>query len=810
MRTFLLLFFIFISFALSASDSTKIAFAIRTSEPPRIDGNMDEKWSTSPVISDFEQYTPNYNQPCSQKTEVRILYDDKAIYVFAQMLDTSPDSILRQLGNRDDENLNADFFGIEFDTYNNQQDAYTFMVYSSGVQADGRENDDSYNSVWESKTKITENGWVAELRIPYSALRFPNNEKQVWGLQIFRYIRRNREQEFWSQQDKSANNDLVYWGKLQGLENIKAPLRLSFNPYISGGLETYSERNLKNADKSWSFSGGLDLKLGLNESFTLDMTLLPDFSQVQSDNKVKNLSAFETVYDEQRPFFNEAVDLFSEGNLFYSRRIGRTPNQFYNVEYLIDSGETIKSNPSQTQLLNATKISGRNKNGLAIGFFNAVTNDTWAIINKTDGGTRRILTEPFANYNIIVFDQALKNNSSIYLSNSNFSREKSFMNSDVTSAGFNLYDKSNTWYAGGMGGYSQFYFRGSTPEGELVKNPGYKYSVNIAKVKGNLKYSLNHSIMDDHYDANDVGLTLYNNYINLNSYISYNFYEPFWNIRELYNTLSFNNSYNYISKDLSNLSLNWNTWGTFLNYLSVWFNGQVTLSDAYNYNEPRIKGRYFITKRTNGGSIGFSSDYRKSFALDGNFGIYETKDFNDYYKDLELSPLVRISNHFYFRYTINIGDQQNEKGFATLSDLQDSIIFGNRDVRTIVNTFSGNYIIKNDLSLSIRFRHYWAKGIYDQYYLLLNNGTLETLPLNIDYKKNFNYNSFNIDFVFSWQFAPGSNLSLVWKKEIESDSDVIINSFTKNFSNTFDQLQTNSFSVKAIYYLDYQYLQKKK
>jgi hypothetical protein len=249
-------------------------------------------------------------------------------------------------------------------------------------------------------------------------------------------------------------------------------------------------------------------------------------------------------------------------------------------------------------------------------------------------------------------------------------------------------------------------------------------------------------------------------------------------------------------------------WGTFKNYLSVWANAGIGLSDCYDYYEPRVEGRYFITKKTNGFSLGFSSDYRKAFALDGNFGFYETKDFNDHYRELQLSPLVRVSNHFSFRYTFNASLQQNAKGYATMD--QDFIIFGNRDVTTIENSFSGNYIIKNDLSLNLRFRHYWSKGEYDQYYLLQTNGTLSAFPVTTDYQQNFNYNAFNIDFVFSWQFAPGSNLSFVWKKEITSESDIIINNFRKNFSNTLDQPQWNTFSLKAIYYLDYQYLQRKK
>jgi hypothetical protein len=245
-----------------------------------------------------------------------------------------------------------------------------------------------------------------------------------------------------------------------------------------------------------------------------------------------------------------------------------------------------------------------------------------------------------------------------------------------------------------------------------------------------------------------------------------------------------------------------------MNYLSIWVYGGIGLSDGHDYYEPRAEGRYFITKKTNGITIGFSSDYRKSLALDGEIGWYETPDFNSFFKGIEISPIVRVSNHFSFRYTFNIDNQENDKGFALLQD--DSVIFGNRNINTITNSFSSNYILKNDLSLSIRFRHYWSTGEYENYLLLEQNGDLSQLPANTDYGQNFNFNSFNIDLVFNWQFAPGSNLSIVWKKEILSESEVIIHSFGENFSNTFEQPQWNTFSIKAIYYLDYQYLKRKK
>jgi hypothetical protein len=241
-----------------------------------------------------------------------------------------------------------------------------------------------------------------------------------------------------------TKNDLPYWGSLKGISDIKPPVRLSATPYILLQAEHFPNPSTEK-DISTSIGGGMDLKLGMNESYTLDMSLLPDFSQVQSDNKVKNLTAFETVYEEQRPFFKEAVDLFMKGDIFYSRRIGKTPALFYDAENELNEGEYLYKNPVQQKLINTTKISGRNKNGLAIGILNAITANTYAIAKNADGDERRILTDPLTNYNQIVVDQALKNNSDFYITNTNVLRDGHFRDANVTATGLTLNDKSNSY-----------------------------------------------------------------------------------------------------------------------------------------------------------------------------------------------------------------------------------------------------------------------------------------------------------------------------------------------------------------------------
>ena len=641
----------------------KMAFAKRTTTPPMVDGNLNDPcWEDVYLISEFTQYDPEYGKPATQKSHVFIVYDDEAIYVGALLYDTAPDSILTQLGNRDDGGLNSDWFGLEFDTYYNQLDAYSFKVTASGVQIDRRYSDHTYDAVWKSATKITDEGWIVEMKIPYSAIRFPKEAEQIWGLQVSRNIRRYRETAMWAPGIKGAANQLVYWGSLNGLTNIKPPLRLSITPYFSIAGQYDQRVGDKTNQFSYSFGGGADLKYGINESFTLDMTLFPDFSQVKSDDKVKNLSAFETVYAEQRPFFQEAVDLFRKGGLFYSRRIGGTPIHFYNVPDEIDSTEHIIDNPAQAKLLNAVKVSGRNKHGLAIGFLNAITNNTYAIVEVDQGNTREILIDPFTNYNITVFDQALKNNSSVYLINTSVIRTKQHDNANVTSAGFNLLNKQNTWNVNVSGAISQVF----AYDPELTQydpKRGYKYHASIGKVSGNFHFNVYRNVMNDRFDANDLGITHKNNYVKNGANFRYSIYEPFWMFRKFSAYLGVVRETDYTTGKNLGLLFGSNVRVTLLNYLSSWIDFSVSPGERYDYYDPRSNGRFIIRPGYANTRFGFSSDYRKPFALDANiwFGIdseaYKGKSFM-------IRPVVRVSDKLNFNYTFKTSITDNSKGYA--------------------------------------------------------------------------------------------------------------------------------------------------
>lgn len=787
--------------------------AVKTNYPPKIDGLLnDTVWNKVIPIGDFVQYIPRNNVASTFKTEVRIMYDNSAIYVGAFLFDPNPDSIYKEMGNRDDE-LNADAFAIGFDTYNNQQDAYFFKVTASGVQSDSRYLDDTYNAVWQSEVKIQENGWCVEMKIPYSALRFPTSEKQVWGMQVYRNLRRYREESEWSLHKKGSTSELLYWGKLNNIDNIKAPLRLSLTPYVFFGLDHYPYNNDGQSNFSKSFTGGMDLKYGLNESFTLDMSLLPDFSQVQSDNQVKNLSAFETVFAEQRPFFLEAVDLFSKSDLFYSRRIGRTPLLYDAIEDSLQDGEKIKSNPSQAKLINATKLSGRNKNGLALGFFNAVTGNTYATIEDSLGNKRKILTDPLTNYNIVVFNQALKNKSSFYLINTNVLRDnKDFKNANVTASGVSFYEKSKTYNISASTALSQIYEKNDTLSTQYNTSAGYKYSISAGKVAGRFQLYFFRNVMSNTYNANDIGITRFNNYISNGASASFSFFEPFWKCRNLHNNFYYERITNFKTGKLTDNYINYNVNTTFLNYLTAWFGCFRTFEETHEYYEPArsgLTGRYFIYGKNYGCNGGISSDYRKKVSLDISFNyrnIYRDK-LDEY--NISTTPIFRFTSKFTLSYTFGITNTYNNLGYVDFIDTTNTIIYGNRDVQTIENTLYTKYMFKNDLYLSLRVRDYWSKGKYDNYYTLLENGSLEK---NRVYStvNDFNFNAFNIDLVFGWQFAPGSSINIVWKNAILDEESIIAYDFFENLNHTLESPQQNTVSLKLIYYLDYQRFRKQK
>ncbi|MFZ4785896.1 MAG: DUF5916 domain-containing protein, partial [Flavobacteriales bacterium] len=289
--------------------------AIRCVTPPVIDGELNEAcWGEAPAASGFIVDSPHPGTPLKQHTEVRIVYNDEAIYVGFMNYDDHPDSILTQLSGRDSDG-NSDYCGITFSCYNDGINGHTFIITPKGEQWDARESastgeDVSWNAVWYAKCRVVENGWIAEFKIPFAALRFPDKTQQEWGINFIREVRRIRHHSFWRGVNPLQAGNLTQMGKLLGIENIKPPKRLFFYPYASYYQNFAETGEGVKTESSWN--AGMDLKLGLNDAFTLDATLVPDFGQVISDQQILNLSPFEVQFQDNRQFFIEGTELFSK------------------------------------------------------------------------------------------------------------------------------------------------------------------------------------------------------------------------------------------------------------------------------------------------------------------------------------------------------------------------------------------------------------------------------------------------------------------------------------------------------------------
>lgn len=793
-RINILLFSVFPLLSLAQSKSIT---ASRTVEKMIVDGFANEAiWKTADIATGFLERNPTEGNAPQQQTEVKIVFDDNAVYVLGYCFDTHPDSILTQLGERDDE-LNADLFTVSFDTYNKMLDAFRFSVSASGVQSDSRISDPSFNAVWESAVQIVDDGWIVEMEIPYYAIRFPKGDEQTWRVQFEREIRRSRQELQWSLVPKNVETELNFWGTLEGLDNIKDPLRLSLSPYVSAFAEFYDGKN------TLGYGAGADLKLGLNESFTLDMTLLPDFSQVRSDNIIKNLGAFEVVFDEQRPFFQEGVELFNIGDLFYSRRIGGVPEGYGDAYAQLDTNETVTNNPITSRLINVAKISGRNKNGLGIGIMNAITAATDATIeNSVTGESRQIQTNPLVNYNIVSFDQNLKNNSAVYLINLNTFRAGNFTDGNVTATGFTLVSKKSAYSFWGDLKVSQ---RDTSLLENLFKTnngDGVNYTLGISKIKGNFKFELFSENRSPNYNPNDLGLNFQTNVRTHELNLQYNRYNPFWVLNSNYNSFTFSLEQDYTTGQLLKKKYN----GRFF-FITPGFNALIIqmssqIGDGIDLFESRVAGQPFIVPEYYYNGFGISTDYRKKLALDGEIGLgygYFTDYIKNTYFEVNLEPIIRLSDKLTLRPSTNYVAFLNGAGFAGY--FNDQPKYGVRDVRTVTNVIQGKYLFKNNLSLTLRVRHYWSYGLYDYYGDLDAEGYIvrdDSFTGNAD----FNFNAFNVDLIFGWQFAPGSFLNVVYKNALQRDEQNIVPSYFGNLESVFDENQLNTLTLKVVYFFD--------
>lgn len=810
----------FISFA-----QIKTIQAIKDSNAPRIDGSLDEPaWQAVPVATNFITNTPIFGLPSAFKTEVRIIYDNNALYVGAYIFD-DPALVRKQFTPRDKERRSdVDYFSIFIDTYKDRQNAYQFLVTSRNVQSDARVSpnieadfgiygDLSWDAVWDSQVSFKNDGWVVEMKIPFFSIRFSKNDIQDWGIQFLRFTRRANETSFWNPVDPNVSGFVNQFGDLTGLQKLVPPLRLSFSPYISGGFRGTPQ--IKEGYKNeWLKSGGMDVKYGISESFTLDATLIPDFGQVISDNVVNNISPFEIQFRENRPFFTEGTELFNKAEMFYSRRIGRTPEKYESLINNTRDGSLIDyeiiKNPSVTRLYNAIKFSGRTHNNLGIGIFNAVGRSERARLrNKITGRDTSIITEELTNYNVFVLDQALKNRSYITFTNTNVMRNGHSRDANVSGLDIVFYDKKNRYGMFLKPRYSKIF-------DSTGGYAGFKNSFAVGKVSGKLQFSFASQLETSRYDPNDLGFLISPNEFSNELKVSYNIYQPTKMFLNQKYEIAFNQSYLFKPFDYQKSEIKASAFWIFKNFWDLqletaiapfWFNDFFELQtpqDILAIPRQKLKRAPYYSLFATG-----SSDSRKRLFVSWSVGAAEGPLPRDPYYKLDVGMRFRFNDRLSIETGYNRNYDNGQFGYAFFRDgVTKAPILARRKYTDVTTLFSGIYNFTARMNLTFRARHFWNKLSNTNLYNVKPDGYwVERTDLKpSDY--DINYNAFNLDVFYTWDFRLGSRVIVGWKNWLGRDYENYING--KRYSrylNNVERIATtphgNEITVRFIYFLDY-------
>jgi hypothetical protein len=802
----------------------------------QIDGHLDEEaWSQAEIVTDFRQFSPDEGAPATQQTEVRILYGEGGIYVGAMLYDDNPALIERTLGRRDDFNR-ADWFVVSFDSYFNRQNAYTFAVNAAGIQYDGIRSggggggsglsgvDESWDAVWYSEVRITNEGWIVEMQIPYSMLRFPEIEIQTWGIHFTRRIPRLGEQSEWPLVPRVERDNLIaQYGRLQNIRNIEPRPNIQVRPYLVGGYNSHENSNIPGeVSKDFNVDVGGDIKVGLGPNVTLDATINPDFGQVEADPAVLNLTAFESFFQEQRPFFLEGIEIFDfsmgrGADLLYTRRIG-----------------------SVDPIIGATKLSGRTENGLSFGVFGAVTGENF---------------NPARNYSVVRGSQQIGNYSSVggiltfYDSPTrlNEGRRRSYVGG--TDWDFRFADNNY-----GIRGFATFTHRTLTgvDESEL----GFAASFTANKRQGVWMGSLGAEVFSDEFNPNDLGRLRRNNVFEASGRIEHqiNGGRPFGTFQRADADASFSQNVSYNEGLDLGFGLRTGSDWTFKSFQSV----EVGVNLDYifgGYDQFETRGLGPRAKPFSAEiDLEYETDDRRTWQLspesawtfydDGgssyslglraNMNVGSRLDFSaNVGGEWEKGVIAWASNESFRRSgsawligessarpsTLSDGDYRSFDDGETLNSILSGInpfsdndyyvsVFGERDTRSLDFTFRSTVTFTRNLSLQIYNQLFLAKGKYENFKILQDRDTLADFS-SYPKRDEFSFNSFHSNVVLRWEYRPGSTVFLVWSHGRDTEDQINpLSPFGSSpydrpigsqIGDTFDIIPNNSVLLKINY-----------
>ena len=815
MRKYLFLF-LFFSISLNYSQDRKEIEVKRFQTPPVIDGKLNDlHWLNSNPAKNFERWMPNNGSKEKKGYEnlVYMGYDDNNIYIAGIL--KNPNTIPIELSQRDNIwDVNAETFFVSINTYDDNINYQGFQVTSAGTQGDMYTSvemsptDWDYDTVFESKVSINDNNWTLEMKIPFSALRFPSKNIQNWGINFGRKIVESGEVYTWNFVDQINSVYAESMGLVKGIEGVTPPIRLFFYPYAQTSVDFKNGNNPLNA-----YSAGMDLKYGINNSFTLDATLIPDFGQVAFDEKELNLSPFEQKFDENRAFFTEGSQLFKKadtggfrgGNFFYSRRIGDDIS--LNLEEVIDDNEEIINYDTKAKLINSIKLTGTTDSGLSIGIINSITDKAYANIrNINSKEIIKKLIAPLTNYNVLSLSQtALNEYSTFSFLNTNVNRGSDFNNSNNSALVIDLFDNKRKF------NFNASVFQSNSKSFSEIK--GFRGGISLSELTGSLRFDIGWNGVDSNYYQNDLGYYNLRNDQRLWTRIKYMTFEPSKLFEKVEGYLWMSERSRFFPKILKSrgarigieaISLNLEQIKASFDYTSKYKDFEETRKEDFFIYQP---AEYEL-------EFSYRSDTRKKLVygsgIEHSYGVNEQFNEDSSETEIEFYSGYRLSNQFKVELGISNGISKNEIGYVF--DENDDIYFGNRKVKFTENNISLNYNFDSYKSLSLKLRQFWSSALYkDDFFKLKSDGNRSVSDKNTsDYDPNTNFNLWNLDLSYDWEFAPGSKITFLYRNNIFNEDNLSGISYYKSTKELFEKPINHQLSLRINYFIDFNLLKKKK
>jgi len=844
--------------------------ATHISTPPVINGVLDdEAWQAGTWAGGFTQNQPYNGQPETQRTEFKILFDDNNLYVAIKAYDTSPDSIVNRLTRRDE--ADGDLVGIIIDSFHDLRTGFLFGVSSAGVKYDqmftndNGNGDSSWDPNWWVKTSINKEGWVAEMKIPFSQVRFEKSSGDVWGLDIARILYRKNETTFWQHIPRDAPGMVHLFGELKGLEQIRPRKIFDITPYGVAKTETYQSdpaNPFLSSGKSSKLNGGIDAKIGVTNNMTMDLTINPDFGQVEADPSVVNLSAYETFFTEKRPFFIEGNNITNFGlgigdggvgndNLFYSRRIGRQPQVSPNLK-----DGWYDDVPTRTDILGAVKLTGKTKDGFSVGIVEAMTAQEKAEID-TIGGRKYATVEPLTNYFIGRIQKDINNGNTIIggiFTSTNRELDadtRDLLHKAAYTGGidFTQYFKNKNWMFNVntalslVEGSKKAITNTQESSAHYFQRPGKNYAVldtnrtslsgaggrmQIMKQNGHWNFLGAALWKTPGFETNDLGYMRTTDQILSVLWAGYNQFNP-KGIYKSYNLNSDFYSINNFGGDWIGGGYEWNANITLKNFWNIWTGGSLntpSLSTDMLRGGPMMKLPGSVNPR-----IGFSTDSRKKlvFSVFANASKGFENSSDNMYTEVDIT--FKPTNYLVFTLSPSYNKSYTELQYVTQTTYNgtDRYIFGSIDQKTISTSFRVNLNLSPNLTLQYWGQPFVATGKYYNYkyitnpmasnyhdrFLTYNSDQIsfDTDHYNISENGNgntdytFGNNDFNVkqflsNLVVRWEYSPGSTVFLVFSQTRSYNTSTGQMDFFNNVGDLFNKSKNiphNVFLIKFSY-----------